>query len=211
MATYPYRTVVDNAAVSTALVDAETVFAELGITSPTDAQTAQMETAIAQASALVTSYLDRVLAEEDVTDYFREARGDTLRLSRWPVTAVSQVIENGTELSSDGWELNGETGELWRIGSSGPYDWACAGTTTVSYTGGYILPDALPADIQRAVVDQVKAAYMGGARDPSLRSFQVPEVFQASYSVGGGDSFGKNSGLLLQVERALSSYHRVVV
>jgi len=210
MAAYPYRTAVDAVAASKALVDATTVFAELGIVSPTDAQTAQMEIVIGQTSALISRYVDRQLAEEDVTDYFRQPTGDTLRLSRFPVANVLQVIEDGAEITPDDWELDDATGQMWRVNGDDRSDWSTSGTTTVSYTGGYILPDGAPADIQRAAIDQAKAMYMGGGRDPALRSFQVPDVYQATYSVPGGDSFGK-SGLLIQVEAALAPYCRMIV
>ena len=209
MATYPYRTVVDAAAMSRALVDADTVFAELGIAAPTDAQTAQMETVILQVSALIDRFLDRVLAEEDVTDHFRSACGDTLMLSRWPVTEILEVIEGGTALTTDGWELDEATGQLWRISSGDRYSWSSSGTTTVSYIGGYVLPDDLPADIQRAAVEQIKTQYLGGARDPAIRSINEPDVISVSYSVPGGSSYG--AGLLSQVEAALMPYRRITV
>lgn len=207
MAAYPYRTAVDAAAASKALVEATTVFAELGIATPTDAQTAQMEIVIGQASALISSYVDRQLAEEDVTDHFRQPIGDTLQLSRFPVSNILQVMESGAEITPDDWELDDVTGQLWRISGTDRADWSCSGNTTVTYTGGYFLPDDLPTDIQRAAIDQAKAMFMGGGRDPTVRSFQVPDVYQASYSVPGGDSFGK-SGLLIQVEGALAPYCR---
>jgi hypothetical protein len=210
MTAFPYRTVVDSAATSRALVDASTVFDELGITAPTAAQSNQMETVIAQVSGLVDRFLDRVLAEEDVTDHFRDASGDALRLSRFPVAEVLEVIESGVALSSDAWELDEATGRLWRLNGDDRYSWASPGATRVSYVGGYVLPTDLPADIQRAAVDQIKAQFMSGARDPALRSFSVPDVYQATYSVAGGDSFGK-SGLLAQVEAALAPHRRVSV
>lgn len=209
MSSYPYKTVIDAAPLRTALVDPETVFAEIGVT-PTADQTSQMETVIAQVSGLIDGFLDRHLAEADVTDHYRRPTGDTLRLSRWPVAEILQVIEDGTELMPDGWELDEVNGQLWRIANGDRSCWSGCGTTTVSYVGGYILPDDLPADIQRAAVDQAKAQFMGGKRDPNLRSFNVPDTFQASFSVGGGDSAGK-SGLMAQVEAALAPYRRMVV
>lgn len=210
MAAKPYRTAVDAAAESRALVAATTVFAELGVASPTDEQTAQMETVILQASGLVDRFLDRVLAEEDVTDHFREPRSDVLRLSRFPVVEILEVIEDGTELTPDDWELDEATGQLWRLSSGDRSCWSDCGTTTVSYVGGYDLPDALPADIQRAAVDQAKAQYKAGARDPALRSETTEGVGSATWSVAGGDSFGR-SGLLAQVEGALAPYRRISV
>lgn len=209
MADYPYRTVIDAAPMRTALVDPETVFAELGVT-PTSDQTTQMETVIAQVSGLFDGFLDRRLAEADVTDHFRQPRGDTLRLSRWPVAEILQVIENGAELTPDAYELDEATGQLWRIAIGERICWAGAGTTTVSYVGGYILPDDLPADIQRAVVDQVKFAYFAGDRDPGLRSLNVDGVAAESYAVAGGSSMGK-SGLFASVESALRVYRRMTV
>lgn len=208
MAAQPYRTAIDNAAASRALVEATTVFDEMGVTSPTDEQTAKMETAILQASGLFDRFLDRVLAEEDVTDHFRQPRGEVLRLSRYPVVEVLEVIEAGTELTPDDYELDEFTGQLWRLSDGDRIWWSDAGVITVSYTGGYGLPDDLPADIQRAAIEQSKATYMAGGRDPTLRSFSVPDVYQATYSVGGGDSVGK-SGLLAQVEGALMPHKRL--
>jgi hypothetical protein len=210
MAGYAYRTVVDTAATSRALVAADTVFAEIGITSPTAEQTTQMESVILQASALVEGFLDRVLAEEDVTDHFRELSGDTLRLSRWPVSEILEIDEDGTALTTDDWELDEATGQLWRISSSGLYDWATPGTTTISYTGGYALPDDLPADIQRAVIDQIKFHFFAGDRDPALRSLDIPGVAAETYAVAGGSSLG-SSGLLVSVEGALARYRRMTV
>lgn len=209
MTAYAYKSVIDAAPLRTALIDPETVFAELGVT-PTADQSAQMEVVIAQVSGLIDSFLDRHLAEADVTDFFRRPNGDTLRLSRWPVAEILQVIEGGTELTPDGWELDDVTGQLWRLAGGDRACWSGCGTTTVSYVGGYDLPDDLPADIQRAALDEIKAKFMSGPRDPNLRSFNVPDTFQASYSVGGGDSAGK-SGLMAQVEAALAPYRRMVV
>lgn len=210
MAAYPYRTVVDEPALSYALVDASTVFAELGIVSPTSAQTTQMETVISQASGLFDGFLDRVLAEEYVTDYFRMPRDESLRLSRYPVASILDVIEDGAALTPEAWELDGVTGQLWRLSGGDRTCWSGSGTTTVSYQGGYFLPDDLPADIQRAAIDQAKSLFFGGGRDPNLRSFSATDLYQASFSVGGGDGIGK-SGLLVQVEGALARYRRAVV
>jgi len=207
MASYPYRTVVDAAAISHALVDAATVFAELGIASPTSAQTQQMETVIDQVSTLIDSFLDRTLAEEDVTDYFSAPTGDVLRLSHYPVFEILEVIEGTTALTPDDWELDEVTGQLWRLSSGAQVCWSSSGTTRVSYVGGYILPNALPADIQRAAIDQIKAQYMGGGRDPAARSVNVPDVAAVVFS--GADSLA--DGLLPQVEGALKHYRRVIV
>jgi len=209
MTDYPYRTVIDAAPLRTALLDPETVFAELGVT-PTSDQTTQMETVIAQVSSLIDGFLDRRLAEADVTDHFRRPTSDTLRLSRWPVVEILQVIENGTELTPDDWELNEATGQLWRIASGDRTCWVGTGTTTVSLVGGYGLPDDLPADLQRAAIDQVKFAYFAGDRDPALRSLDIPGVASETYAVAGGSSMGR-SGLLISVESALMVYRRMVV
>lgn len=208
MAAHPYRTVIDAAALSRALVDTTTIFDEMGVASPTAEQTAKMEAAVLQISGLFDRFLDRVLAEEDVTDYFREPRGEVLRLSRYPVVEVLEVVEDGTTLTPDDYELDEATGQLWRLSDGDRIWWSDAAAITVQYTGGYALPGDLPADIQRAAIDQAKASYMGAGRDPNLRSFSVPDVYQASYSVGGGDSMGK-SGLLAQVEGALAPYRRL--
>lgn len=210
MSIYPYRTAVDAQAESRSLVEATTVFDELGMTSPTGEQTSQMETLIAQVSALIDRFLNRVLAEESVTDHFRQPANEVLRLSRYPVSEILSVTEAGVELSPDDWELNEATGELWRMSSGDRSYWSDTGAIQVSYIAGYGLPVDLPADIQRAAVEQTKAQFRAGPRDPALRSFEVPNVYKATYSVAGGDSFGE-SGLMSQVEGALIPYKKMAV
>lgn len=203
---YPYRTTIDAAPMRTALVDPETVFAEIGVT-PTADQTSQMETVIAQVSGLIDGFLDRHLAEADVTDHFREPRGDILRLSRWPVAEILQVIEDGTELAPDAYELDEVNGRLWRRVNGALVLWSGCGTTKVSYVGGYILPDELPAAIQRAAVDQIKGTHYAADRDPAIRSENIAGVIATSWSIPGGDAVGANI-LLPGVCAALMPWRR---
>lgn len=210
MANYPYRTVIDAEPLRTALVDPEAVFAEIVVTSPTDAETTQMEIVIDQVSSLIDGFLDRHLAEADVTDHFRDLRGDTLRLSRWPVAEILQVIEDGSELTPDGWELDEVNGQLWRIANGDRSCWSGCGNTTVSYVGGYILPDDLPAAIQRAAIDQIKGTHYAAKRDPALRSENLPGLIATSWAVPGGDTIGANV-LLPGVCAALAQYRRITL
>lgn len=207
MASYPYKTVIDSAPLRTALVDPETVFAEIGET-PTADETAQMEVVIAQVSGLIDGFLDRHLAEADVTDHYRRPTGDTLRLSRWPVAEILQVIEDGAELSPDAYELDDVNGQLWRIANGDRSCWSGCGNTTVTYVGGYILPEDLPGAIQRAAIDQIKGTHYAAKRDPALRSENLPGLIAASWAVPGGDTIGANV-LLPGVCAALAQYRRL--
>lgn len=207
MASHPYKTVIDAAPLRTALVDPETVFAELGVT-PTADQTVQMEAVIGQVSGLIDSHLDRGLAQADVTDHFRWPRGDVLRLARWPVAEVLQVIESGIELAPEAWEVDETTGQLWRLVSGARACWSDSGVTTVSYVGGYDLPDELPAGIQRAAIDQIKGTHFAASRDPALRSENLPGLIASSWAVPGGDTMGANV-LLPGVVAALAPWRRL--
>lgn len=209
---FPYVTTADTAAASKDLTVKATVFAELGIT-PTSAQNTLMDTIIHQVSAAIVGYCNREIASEKVLSKFRDLPSgvDTLWLPRVPVTTVHTVVEDGTTLTSAQYELNADSGELWRLDSSSECTtWAAGSLITVLHTGGYVTLTALPHDIERAAIEQCKAQWGGAKRDPTVRSINIPDVVATQFSVGGGDSVG-SSGLLTTVEGLLNPYRRVVI
>lgn len=209
---FPYKTVVDTVATSKNLTIKATVKAEIGETTTTYDD--QIDTNIRQASALIVGHCNREFASEKVTDSFRPGSMsclETLWLSRVPVTTVHAVVEDGATLTSIDYEINANSGELWRLDSAGERTtWATGVLITVQHTGGYVSLTTLPHDVERACIDQVKAIFQGRQRDPTLRSVNMPDVFQASFALAGGDNFGP-SGLLKSVEGALAPYRRWVV
>lgn len=130
---------------------------------------------------------------------------DTMLVLPWRV-AVSpgQVVENGTNLTlNTDYRLVGG-GMLERISGDAPVRWS-SGKIVVPYTAGWVLPDGVAPEMERLVIEQVKMAYLNADQNPGIRSESVPDVYQASYAVAGGDSIGR-SGLLVSLESALSPF-----
>lgn len=128
---------------------------------------------------------------------------------RVPVTAIGSVVEAGVTLAATAYRHVG-AGQIIRL--SGDYERAWSSSKiVVTYTAGFPVSAATPplmtapADIEARVIDQVRMEFLARSRDPSVRSENVPDVYQASYAVAGGDSFGV-SGLLASLEGALAPY-----
>lgn len=135
-------------------------------------------------------------------------RDDILVLPWRPKLAISSVVENGSSLVSGTDYRLLANGELQRISSGIPIAWEPCYEVVVTLTAGWTLPAGVPASLEARVIDQVRLVFAGRRRDPSLRSFSVPDVYQATYSVIGGDTIG-DSGLLKSLEAALASWRRV--
>mgnify|MGYP007071609760 CR=1 FL=1 len=139
-----------------------------------------------QVSAAIANWCGHVLAEEVVRETWR-GRPETdgpLLLRRFPVTAIASVTEGGVALAATDYELDAEAGRLWRLRGD---QWAAWGGSPiqVQYTAGWRVPDqanaTLPADIQRAAVLAVVAAWEARGRDPALRSINIPDVAAETY------------------------------
>lgn len=133
-----------------------------------------------------------------------QERGSQLVLPWRVAITPGQVVENGTNLTVNvDFRLVGG-GILERLSGDAPARWA-SGKIVVPYTAGWVLPDGVPPELERQVIEQVKMAYFGADEDPAVRSENVPGVYQASYAVAGGDSIGR-SGLLVALEAALAPF-----
>lgn len=133
-----------------------------------------------------------------------ERRGTMLVLPWRVAMTPGQVVEDGADLTvGTDYRLVGG-GMLERIFGDTPVRWS-SGKIVVPYTAGWSLPDAVPPELERQVIEQVKMAYFGADEDPAVRSEAVPGVYQASYAVAGGDSIGR-SGLLVSLESALAPF-----
>lgn len=193
---------------------------ELGVTS-TDDDT-WLAAVIAQASAAVESFCDRVFAVETVDETLPGDGTPFLILSRAPVTALTSVkygppasqetIDPATYMLHDNRlgivaNLNG----TWRDTSS-PIVQQLGFTSggfgmnyyTVRYSSGFA---TIPADVQRAVTDLCKTSYYRRADDPSLASIDVPDVIRKSWRAGGEASAG---GLPASVAGLLQPYRRAI-
>lgn len=136
-------------------------------------------------SASIASHCKRVLAEETVRETWRCVDcAEKLILARWPVSAVSLVSENGVELNSSDWELDGAKGFLWRLRDDARCCWS-ATKVVVDYTAGWRVPDqatpTLPGEISRAAVITAAAWRLARGRDPMLRSDTADGVGGSSW------------------------------
>lgn len=131
----------------------------------------------------------RVTAAE--TFRFGAALSSPLWLRQWPVTAIVSVVENGVTLTGADYTLeNGR--KLRRLdGADNVIAWP-QGKITVTYEGGYALPEGCPADLALAAAAAATQAWYGRGRDGAIRSESIPGVIEQSYwSQGvaeGGDS-----------------------
>lgn len=214
----PYMTTVQTAATEKDMTTLADVKSELSIANGGSDE--KLSRLIREASADCVRYVERVLAQETVTDFYRanrlltdglsglRGRVEALQLSRWPVSTIGTVIEDGVTLAASGYELNADAGELWRLdGSDQRIGWARA-KITVAYTGGYDMPDGLPEDLQRACIDMVKSLWFRQSRDPLVRQESVPGVLEQQFWVGAP---GDNGALPPDVTARLDPYRWIPV
>lgn len=191
------------------------VKAELGISS--SAEDVNLETWIDQASRVISGECNRVFGAETVSESFRVRAPwgmqwpeySTVKLKRFPVTAVTSVVENGNTLvAGTDYEYDPETGIMSRLW--GDYDrrW-CFRTLVVTYTAGYALLGTLPEAIERATISLVKQYRFAAPRDPLLKSEDIPGVLSQTFWVGSTGE--KSNGLPPDVETLIGPYRDVAI
>lgn len=160
----------------------DTVKLELGITD--DSEDVKLTGWIRQASQIAATYCKRVFAQEEVQETFRPGPGrngcatsrDFLALSRFPVASIASVIEDGTPVVSPDYDLDAETGFLYRASGGSPSPWSFASSIVVVYVGGFELLETLPHDVERAVISMVRDFRSDGTRDPNLIEKEIVGV-----------------------------------
>lgn len=194
--------------------------AELGITG--SSSDSRLTSLITQVSAAIETYLDRRLERRTLTQIFMQPER-LVQLDAWPVVGTPTVVNTGTTLTTDDYVLDAAAGTI-----AAP-DYGCAGLAygvgygspcgyrsfwynlSVSYTGGYVLPGNvgadLPGDIERACLDLAVRYHHVGGRDPALRSETVPGVIEQSWSAV--DSIATIGGVPVDVAKSLFPYRRV--
>ncbi len=205
---FPYITTVIQAAASKDLTVLATVKSRLKIDGTDD--DAVINELIHEASSLMEDACGQGFASERLASEFETERRSTGRLwlPRTPVTQVHEVVENGATLQPAQYRVQPDSGETWRLDSSGRrICWPSCGVIKVEFTAGYVLLTTLPHHFEAACIVQVAAMYWARTRDPALRGFEIPDDYSAQFSVPGGDSFGAN-GLLTGVWNAISKRQR---
>jgi hypothetical protein len=154
---------------------------------------------ISEASSVIARHCNRVLVAEEVREIFRmPGVGGFILLTRYPVIvnddASVTVVENGTELDEDDYELMAASGLLRRLRDDRACDWP-SGKILVTYTGGYAsLPGALTRAcfllVGRYLADHLAGRYMAvqGADIVTTNSAETPDILNDAFA---GDRGGR--------------------
>jgi hypothetical protein len=179
------------------LIDVSLVRTALGIVDQADDPA--LQGFVDRASDVIARYCRRDFALETVDETFRLDRCQLeLILSRYPVDEITSVVENGTTLDADRYEVDKAKGFLSRLHTDRRCFWSPC-KIVVTYTAGYDLPTDTPEALKQAAVQLVKSYYMGADRDPMVRSESVEALSSASYFSTGDDPLPPDvKGLLLQ-------------
>lgn len=165
------------------LTTVERAKAELGLTG--SANDARLLELIAQASEAISDHCKRVFGVAVLQESFRLDRPiEDLILSRYPITEISGITEDGTSLSPSQYEANPQSSIVIRLESDRQCFWC--GKVTVSYSAGFTLVTNLPWPIERACIETVKVLWFGGGRDPLLKSESVDGLGSQDYWVRDG-------------------------
>lgn len=151
---------------------------ELGISGT--AEDTHLTALIAQASTICAAWCGRP------GGFGRASLRQTERLTAWrPVLvldwdlspAVSAVTVDTAAVTD--YELDGSL--LYRLSGRFRTQWSPWTVVEVTYSAGFDLAVAVPADLERAALVLVTALYAARGRDPGLRSESVDGVTSASY------------------------------
>jgi hypothetical protein len=174
---------------SMALISLDQAKDALGIASSDTSQNGILGRQIAQVSAAIQTYCDRIFVRQGYRDQFRYVSnwldfGEPLRTRQYPIAAdqdglpVVLINEAGIILSVTDWEVFEEAGSLYRLDSAGSISMWTGQSITVDYDGGY---DVIPDDIQAAAAEWLGASWVSRGRDPLIRSETIPDVITQVY------------------------------
>lgn len=200
------------------LIDLLDVKEELGITDTTS--DSKLQRWISEESQRISDYCGRTFPQQTVSETFRldtppsrsyDRRIDTLVLTRRPVISITSITEDSDDpLTASDYEVNKDTGILYRLTASGSSDTRTLWTAykvVVVYIAGYAV-GTIPSAISAACMTLLKHRWSAQSRDPALRSIQIQGVGQKSWWVGG---IGEVGDLPPEVAASLDRYREVSV
>jgi hypothetical protein len=150
------------------LVSLDDLKLALGITDTS--QDATLSAMITFQSRIIAEYCDRRFGRAEALETFTFDPGETMRvrqaltLSLYPVEEITELAGSGG--ATDGHQVDPASGRVW-LANWATLPWP--GSLTISYSGGYDLPEEAPARLQKAVIEAVREGLTSGARDPSIR------------------------------------------
>lgn len=185
---------VTTAATSRLLTTRARFKSEVGITATTDDD--MIDAWLLEASDAIAAYCGRQLLPETISETFRLAPGELayrpdvmpLTLARWPVTTLTSVVEEGVTLASTDYEIDKNTGCLWRLSDGYRARWYAV-NIVVAYIAGYADSTAPRSSLATACLSVLKHRWAARSRDPMVKSQDIPGVLRTDYwvgSVGGG-------------------------
>lgn len=201
-------------AVSHDLTTLAIVKAELNLTTTDAARDTVLSRYIAEASAAIENFCNRVFTVETIRDRFFPSREvplqtvaggiDPIQLTRWPVTSLISVKEDGDVLvAEEDFILNASSGHLIRLDANAyPSRWGSA-PIVAEYAAGYA---TIPGDVSDAAIRTVSGRYYARGRDPMLRAEKVPDVWEAQYWIAAGADDAGGANLPPGVQSLLDNY-----
>jgi hypothetical protein len=169
---------------SLALVTLDQAKAALGIDAADTSQDAALTQHIAAVSTAIHNWCGRIFVKQTYRDQLRFVcnwlqPGEPLVTRQWPVPADALVVtEDGTVLDEATWEINEDSGEIYRLEGTAVAPWI-GSTIILDYDGGY---DEIPDDVQSAAIEWITARWSAQGRDPLLRSEAIPDVITQVWS-----------------------------
>lgn len=121
---------------------------------------------------------------ETFSEQFRlECPAESLILSRRPLIEIVSAVEDGVTLAATDYEMNPSTGMLMRLCSDYPAWWMPC-KITIAYRAGWA---TVPDNLRNAAMKLCTLLSAEAARDPNLKSIEIPGVVRKDYWVSPND------------------------
>ncbi|MFO1126367.1 MAG: phage head-tail connector protein [Methylocystis sp.] len=205
------------AATSRLLASLSDVKDELNIDQGDASKDALLNRYIGECSAAIENFCNRVFSIETIKDRIFPSRDvplntivdgiDPVQLSRWPVTELVALTEDGAALVEDvDFILDMATGQITRLDANlYPARWG-AWPIVVDYKAGYA---TIPSDVSDAAIRAVAQRYLSRGRDRMLRGETVDGIGASQYWVSTDASSGAAEGNLSPDVVSLLDNYRV--
>jgi len=185
--------IVSVAAESKQLTTLATVKELLSITVTTD--DVLINKLIDRVSASIVGYCGLEFAQQTYIETLATRASLNLSITHTPLVDVVLITFDGVTVDASDYKVQqDEAGLIFN-----KYYWCNTGSEqkySVTYKGGYVLPSFtigtrnLPEDIEFAVLENVKQAYLTRKENSNIQAESVPNVYSRSMAVGRTASLG---------------------